>query len=107
VAFSTSQFEKRGFRITPIFNGLQPSKITVHPCTVRSLSKNRVFRQAASILLKKPSMAFSTSQFEKRGFRIAPIFNGLQPLKMAVHPCTASSLSKNLVFQQTAGHRTR
>jgi hypothetical protein len=37
-----------------------------------------------SRLLKKPSMAFSTSQSEKRGFRIAPIFNGLQPSKMSV-----------------------
>jgi len=47
MVFSTTQFEKRGFRIAPIFNGLQPSKMTVHPCTVRSLSKNRVFQQAA------------------------------------------------------------
>jgi hypothetical protein len=29
-------------------------------------------------------MAFSTSPSEKRGFRIAPIFNGLQPSKMSV-----------------------
>jgi len=28
-------------------------------------------------------MAFSTSSFEKRGFRKTPIFNGLQPSKMA------------------------
>jgi hypothetical protein len=40
-------------------------------------------------------MAFSTSQFEKRGFRIAPIFNGLQPLKMAVHPCTAQTFEEH------------
>jgi hypothetical protein len=53
-------------------------------------------------MLKKPSMAFSTSSFEKRGFRKTPIFNGLQPSKMAVHPCTALSLSKNFVFQQAA-----
>jgi len=38
--------------------------------------------------LKKPSMAFATSPSEKRGFRMDPIFNGLKPLKMAVHPCT-------------------
>ena len=41
---------QRGFRITPIFNGLQPSKMTVHPCTIRSLSKNRVFQPAARVL---------------------------------------------------------
>jgi len=48
-----------------------------------------------SRLLKKPSMVFSTPQFEKRGFRIAHIFNGLQPSKMTVHPCTVRNLSKN------------
>jgi hypothetical protein len=41
-------------------------------------------RHSTSRLLKKSSMAFSTSQSEKRGFRIAPIFNGLQPSKMSV-----------------------
>jgi len=30
------------------------------------------------------------------------IFNGLQPLKMAVYPFTAHRLSKNCVFQQPA-----
>jgi hypothetical protein len=55
-----------------------------------------------SILLKKPSMAFSTPSIEKRGFQLTPIFNGLEPSKMAVHPCTAYSLSKNVVFQQAA-----
>jgi hypothetical protein len=54
------------------------------------------------ILLKKPSMAFSTSSFEKRGFRMTPIFNGMQPSKMAVHPCTARTLLKNNIFQQAA-----
>jgi len=54
-------------------------------------------------LLKKPSMIFSTSKFEKRGFQISSIFNGLQPSKMSVHPCTVRSLLKNRVFQQTAG----
>jgi hypothetical protein len=58
-----------------------------------------------SILLKKPSMAFSTSSIEKRGFQLTPIFNGLQPPKMAVHPCTERSLSKNVVFQQAASPR--
>jgi hypothetical protein len=47
MAFSTSQFEKRGFRIASIFNGLQPSKMPAHPCAARSLQKNRVFQQAA------------------------------------------------------------
>jgi len=41
---------------------------------------------------------FLTSSFEKRGFRMTPIFNGLQPLKMAVHPCTALSLPDITVF---------
>jgi hypothetical protein len=53
-------------------------------------------------ILKKPSMVFSTSSFEKRGFQMTHIFNGLQPPKMAVHPCTARSLLKNMVFQQAA-----
>ena len=56
-----------------------------------------------SRLLKKPSLAFSTSSFEKRGFRKTPIFNGLQPSKMTVHPCTVHSLFKNCVFQLAAG----
>jgi hypothetical protein len=47
-------------------------------------------------------MAFSTSSIEKRGFQLTPIFNGLGPSKMAVHPCTAYNLSKNIVFQQAA-----
>ena len=55
-----------------------------------------------SILLKKPSMAFLTSSIEKRGFQLTPIFIGLQPPKMAVHPCTGHSLSKNVVFRQAA-----
>jgi hypothetical protein len=33
---------------------------------------------------------------------MAPIFNGLQPTKMAEHPCTASSMPKNIVFQLAA-----
>jgi hypothetical protein len=47
MAFSTPQNEKCGFRFAPIFNGLQPSKMTAHPCAVRSLSKSGVFQQAA------------------------------------------------------------
>ena len=47
-------------------------------------------------------MAFSTSSIEKRGIQLTPIFNGLEPSKMAIHPCTAYSLSKNVVFQQAA-----
>ena len=39
---------QRGFRMTPIFHGFKPWKMTVHPCTVRSESKNRVFQQAAN-----------------------------------------------------------
>ena len=30
-------------------------------------------------LLNSPSMAFSTSLMRKRGFRMAPVLNGLQP----------------------------
>jgi len=77
-------------------------------------------KSLTSILLKTPSMVFSTSQFERRsraslriaafrrpvwqrGFQIAAIFNGLQPSKMTVHPCTVRSLLKNRVFQQAAG----
>jgi hypothetical protein len=47
MAFSTSPFEKRGFQMAPIFNGLQPSKIPARPCAARSVQKNRVFQQAA------------------------------------------------------------
>jgi hypothetical protein len=72
-----------------------------------------------SNMLKKPSMTFSISPSERRsraslrsaalrravwqrGFRMASIFNGFQPSKMTVRPCTARSLSKNRVFQQAA-----
>ena len=64
-------------------------------------------------------MAFSASPFERRsraslrstalghrvrqrGFRMAPILNGLQPFKMAVHPCTARRLLEIDVFQLPA-----
>jgi hypothetical protein len=61
---------------------------------------NHYLLVCSSSLLKKPSVAFLTSTFEKRGFRKSPIFNGVRPSKMAAHPCTALSLSKNFVFQQ-------
>jgi hypothetical protein len=48
MAFSTLPFEKRGFQMAPIFNGLQPSKMPAHPCAARCLQKNRVIQQAAS-----------------------------------------------------------
>jgi len=47
MAFSTSLFEKRGFQITHIFDGMQPSKMAAHPCAARSPLKNRGFQQAA------------------------------------------------------------
>ena len=37
---------------------------------------------------------------QKCGFRLANIFNGLQPMKMAVHPCTARCLLKNEFFNR-------
>ena len=46
MAFPTSQTEKRGFWFAPIFDGLMPSKMAVHPCSVRSPTKNCVFRWA-------------------------------------------------------------
>jgi len=39
-------------------------------------------------MLKKSSMTFSTMRSENCDFRIGYIFNGLQPSKMTVHPCT-------------------
>jgi hypothetical protein len=36
-----------------IFNGLQPPRMAVLPCTVRSLPKNGVFEQAAGIILQE------------------------------------------------------
>ena len=79
--------------------------------------ETREAREIDSTLLKKRSMAFSTSPYERRshaslrcaelrppvwqrGFQKTLIFNGLQPSKMPVRPCTARSLSKNKVFQQ-------
>jgi hypothetical protein len=69
-------------------------------------------------------MAFSPSSFERRsraslrsatfrhpvwqrGFQKTLIFNGYKPLKMAVHPCTASSSPKMRVFQQAARGRRK
>ena len=69
-------------------------------------------------MLKKPSVAFSTSTFERRsraslrrttfghpirqrGFRTSLIFNGLLPASWRP-PCTARNLSKSFVFQQAA-----
>jgi len=39
-------------------------------------------------------MAFSTSPFEKRGFQMAPIFNGLRPSKMTVALYRAQAVEK-------------
>jgi hypothetical protein len=53
--------------------------------------------------LKKPSVAFPTSSFEKRGFQMTLIFGGCKPSKMAVHPCTGRSLLKNEFFNRLLG----
>jgi hypothetical protein len=69
MAFSTSPFERRsraslrtaalrrpvlqrGFRMAPIFNDFQSSRMAAHPCTARSLPKNDVYQQAAGRLLR-------------------------------------------------------
>jgi len=46
MAFFDIAIQKRGFRITPIFNGLQPSKKAVHPCTARAC---RIWRNSAAL----------------------------------------------------------
>jgi hypothetical protein len=74
---------KHGFQITPIFNGLQPSKMTVHPCTVRSLPKNRVFQQAAI-------WQACTVETLCAGFR-APTPQQREALLAAVPGCTATT----------------
>jgi hypothetical protein len=43
MAFSILKNEKRGYHFAPIFHDLPPSKMTVHPCTVSSLSKIHCF----------------------------------------------------------------
>jgi hypothetical protein len=50
MAFSNSQTEKRGFQFAFIFNDLQSSKMSAHPCAGRSLSKDCVFQQAAKAI---------------------------------------------------------
>lgn len=52
--------------------------------------------------LKKPSLAFSRSQPEKRDFQSVPIFIGLQPSKWKAHPCALNRLVQNKVFRQPA-----
>jgi len=56
-------------------------------------------------LLKKPSIAFSTSQSENRGFRIAPIFNGLQPSKMSVALYRLAGCRKTAFFNSLLGEK--
>jgi len=45
MAFSTSSPEKHRFRAARFFDGLQQPKMTVHPHTVCSQSKNGVFNR--------------------------------------------------------------
>jgi hypothetical protein len=72
------------------------------PTPGHGLADTEGFSRLSSRLLIKPSMAFSTSPLEKRGFPMVYIFNGLQPLKMATRPYAARNLRKNCVFQQAA-----
>jgi len=46
MTFSTTRSEKCDFRITYIFNGLQPSKMTVHPCTGQQAAEKQGFSTA-------------------------------------------------------------
>jgi len=52
MAFSTSSFEKRGFQMTPIFNGLQPSKMSVALYRLAGCRKTGFFN---SLLVIKPN----------------------------------------------------
>jgi hypothetical protein len=52
---------QRGFQMTHIFDGLQPSKMPVHPCTGRSLPKYRVFQQAARTIAVQLTLMFLAS----------------------------------------------
>ncbi len=54
--------------------------------------------QPSSRLLKKPSMTFSATPFEKCESRMAYIFNGLQPSKMVAHPVPHSRLGEKRAF---------
>ena len=44
--------------------------------------------------------AFLRRAKRERGYRFAYIFSGLQPLKMAAHPCTAGTSDKSEVPYQ-------
>ncbi len=52
-------------------------------------------------MLKKASPGLFQPRNRKMRFPGSFIFNGLQPLKMAVYPDTAHRLSKNCVFQRS------
>jgi hypothetical protein len=58
-------------------------------------------------MLKKPSVAFSATPLARRDSLVAHIFSGLQPQKMATHPCAARRTLKNKVFQQAASVGSR
>ncbi len=49
-------------------------------------------------MLKKSSLTYSSTRSEKYDFRITYIFNGLQPSKMAVHPCTSQQAAEKQSF---------
>jgi hypothetical protein len=55
-----------------------------------------------SRLKEKPSVVFSTSPTEKRGFQLASIFSDLKPSKISAHPCTDRIVPKNCVFLEAA-----
>ncbi len=61
-----------------------------------------VRNQVSGRMLKKPIHGLFQRGVGKVRFPAPFIFNGLAPLKMAAHTCTANRLPKNCVFQQPA-----
>jgi len=55
-----------------VFSGLQPSKMTIHPCTVRSLQKNVVFQQAARLTFAVFFLLLAGCGFQMRTATLLP-----------------------------------
>ncbi len=61
-----------------------------------------IVHYASNRILKKSFHGLFQPRKRKTRFPASFIFNGLQPSKMAAHPCATHRLLKNCVFQQPA-----
>ncbi|MGQ0659162.1 MAG: hypothetical protein ACT4NU_13940, partial [Chromatiales bacterium] len=63
--------------------------VTTHQKKRRQKAAAKGYQETAREALNKPILDFSEHAKQKAWFLLCFIFNGLQPSKMAAHPCAA------------------